>query len=384
MVEPLDELKAAIATGRTLVVCGAGVSRQATGNKAPDWKALIEAGLNEASKRSAPDPAEMKAARVYLESSNADNWLRAADIVQEMLQGPDGGPYKGFLKGQFSSLTLADPPILENLQRLVEQKNLISTTNYDDLVRKSLGFDPIPWTRPEAVAACLKGERNGVLHLHGHWEDASSVVFSKKDYDRIQLAPQAQFLLQLAAFNFTLLFIGCSTSGLADQNVGKLLSWFQKHWSGLAARHFALVLEGEETDAWPEAITPIVYGPKHEALASFIATLAPSQLLVSDRPFPPEPNMVGREDAKNALIDKILNGRRPILVLGGPGMGKSTLAVAAAHDAAVKARYGSRRVFVNLEPHTTADAMVRACATALAVPATGALTEIFGQVAGCR
>jgi hypothetical protein len=45
MVEPLDELKTAIATGRTLVVCGAGVSALATGGKAPGWKPLIEAGF---------------------------------------------------------------------------------------------------------------------------------------------------------------------------------------------------------------------------------------------------------------------------------------------------------------------------------------------------
>ena len=379
MAEPLEELKTAIAAGKTLVVCGAGVSVQASGGKAPGWKKLIETGLVEARKVSADTP-WVEAARAYLKSTNTDDWLNAADIVQEKLEGPDGGPYKAFLKRQFGSLTASEPTILENLKRLTGPKNRFATTNYDDILRKSLSFDPIPWNRPDAVASCLKGERNGVLHLHGHWEDPTSVVFSRRDYDRIQQRPEAQFLQQLAAHNFTLLFVGCSTSGLADENVGKLLRWFQKYWTGLATRHFALVLEGEQGAPWPQPITPIVYGPRHEDLPSYIASLAPSGPAVTDRPFPPEPNMVGREDAKKALVDKILNGKRPILVLGGPGMGKSTLAVAAAHDAAVKARYGNRRTFVNLEPHTTADAMVRACATALGVSATGALTEVLRKL----
>ena len=382
MVEPLDELKTALATGRTLIVCGAGVSIQATGRKAPGWKALIEAGFTEVSSRILPETAWVKAARAYLDSANADDWLSAADIVQEKLEGSDGGPYKAFLKRQFRTLTASDPGVLESLKQLVEHQNRVSTTNYDDVIRKHLDFDAIPWTRPEAVAECLKGEREGVLHLHGHWDDAPSVIFSKRDYDNMQRQAKAQFMQQLATHNFTLLFIGCSTSGLADENIGKLLSWFQQHWAALATRHFALVRKGEETGAWPQAITPIVYGPKHEDLPSYIASLLPARPLSTDRPFPSEPNMMGRGDAKKALVDKILNGRRPILILGGPGMGKSTLAVAAAHDAAVKARYGTRRVFVNLEPHTTADAMLRACAAALGVSATGALTEILGRLQG--
>jgi hypothetical protein len=97
-------------------------------------------------------------------------------------------------------------------------------------------------------------------------ENALSVVFSKSDYERLQQRPQAQFLQQLAAHNFTLLFVGCGASGLADENVGKLLRWFQEHWAGLAVRHFALVRERDQGAPWPEAVTPLVYGSEHEEL----------------------------------------------------------------------------------------------------------------------
>jgi hypothetical protein len=40
---PPKELKAAIAAGRALIVCGAGVSMAATGGTAPSWARLMAA-----------------------------------------------------------------------------------------------------------------------------------------------------------------------------------------------------------------------------------------------------------------------------------------------------------------------------------------------------
>src|SRR5262245_23988223 len=109
MPEPLDELKAAIVAGKTLVICGAGVSRQATGDRAPGWKTLIESGLADASDRVSADTPWVKAAREFLKSKDPNDWLNAADIIQEKLGGPEGGLYKGFLRRQFSSLSASDP-----------------------------------------------------------------------------------------------------------------------------------------------------------------------------------------------------------------------------------------------------------------------------------
>jgi hypothetical protein len=99
----------------------------------------------------------------------------------------------------------------------------LATTNYDGLLRAHMGVEAKTWLNLEAVAEILTGETNDVWHIHGYWRDQESVIFSNADYDRVRHSDRAQFLQQHAAFADTLIFIGCSANGLADQNVGKLL-----------------------------------------------------------------------------------------------------------------------------------------------------------------
>ena len=66
--------------------------------------------------------------------------------------------------------------------------------------------------------------------------------------------------------------------------------------------------------------------------------------------------MIGREDRLEELVKAILEEDRPIVVPGALGMGKTTLALAAAHDPRAIARFGKdRRFFVNLEPAPDAE-----------------------------
>jgi hypothetical protein len=48
-------LKAAIAGGKALLVCGAGVSRAVAGDAAKDWKGLIESAIDAAPKELGED-----------------------------------------------------------------------------------------------------------------------------------------------------------------------------------------------------------------------------------------------------------------------------------------------------------------------------------------
>ena len=67
---------------------------------------------------------------------------------------------------------------------------------------------------------------------------------------------------------------------------------------------------------------------------------------------------------------------------GGLGMGKTTLALAAAHDSRVIARFGkARRFFVNLEPAPNADGVLARLATDLGLPASGAASEVEAKIA---
>ena len=63
-------------------------------------------------------------------------------------------------------------------------------------------------------------------------------------------------------------------------------------------------------------------------------------------------------------------------------MGKTTLALAAAHDPRVVARFGKeRRFFVNLEPAPNAEGALTRLATDLGLPASGAASEVEAKIA---
>lgn len=86
-----------------------------------------------------------------------------------------------------------------------------------------------------------------------------------------------------------------------------------------------------------------------------------------DRPLPnadsvPRPTdyFVGRDEDVDALARAIMTGSRAVLVEGGPGVGKTELTKAVAHDFRVTARFGRRTWFVELEAATSAEAMKNA------------------------
>ena len=106
-------MKAAIAAGRALIVCGAGVSRAATGGAAPGWAKLIEEGLAEAAKLNGgrEKPGSRPARRCWPPTRSAI-WLNAADDIQAKLGGPSGGPYRAFFKQRLGGLKATNPAIL--------------------------------------------------------------------------------------------------------------------------------------------------------------------------------------------------------------------------------------------------------------------------------
>ena len=211
-----------------------------------------------------------------------------------------------------------------------------------------------------SVAEILTGESNNVWHIHGYWDEPESVIFSNADYDRVKHSDRAQFLQQHAAFADTLIFIGCSADGLADQNIGKLLNWFGDFWGGLGREHFALVTESKvSAPGWPATVKRVAYGSEHDNLPDFLRRLAiataPSP---ASAPAPesvnriqsiiPDTPTVGRLNEIARVASAALDGR-PCIITGAPGMGKSKIAVAAAYDPQIIARFGKRRVFVSLD-----------------------------------
>ena len=108
----------------------------------------------------------------------------------------------------------------------------------------------------------------------------------------------------------------------------------------------------------------------------------PEPVVVVLLTLPSNPRIIGREDRLEELVTAILAEDRPVVVPGALGMGKTTLALAAAHDSRVVGRFGKdRRFFVNLEPATNAEGILSRLASQLGLPASGAAAEVEAAIA---
>jgi hypothetical protein len=355
MSDSIEALRTAISGAKALIVCGAGVSRAVTGGAAPGWKGLIESAIDSAPKEPGEDWSEH--CRQGLKRNDPDAWLTSADMAQRKLGGFSNNSYRAWLMKNVGELQANEPALLD---AIIALNCRLATTNYDGLLCTKKGVQPKTWRNPDSVAEILTGKSQNVWHIHGYWDDPESVIFSTVDYDRVGRSDRAQFLQQQAAFADTLIFIGCSASGLADQNVGRLLNWFGSSWGGLGKKHFALVTDDEmEAPGWPDNVTRVPYGPKHEKLLEFLRSLDPKSsapqasaskvnridLAIAN------PHPVGRRDEINRVVTAATEGR-PCIITGGPGMGKTTVAVAGSYDERLIEKFGERRVFVNLENRT--------------------------------
>ncbi len=372
------ELKAAIADGRALIICGAGVSRAATNGAAPSWEQLIRDALAEAAALGGGMTQPWaRACEAFLESREVSDWLNAANTIQQRLK-PVDGPYRAFFVGKLGALKAIQPAMLDAVAKLASARNKIATTNYDHLISQALNWDRADWTDHLRVVEALRGMRPAVWHFHGEFDRPASIIFSQDDYDRIAASELPQFVQRSAGLDFTLVFVGCSGSGLSDDNVGRLLDWMRKGFGGLGDKHFVLVADSN-SDKWSAGVTPVRFGG-FDDLAVYLAKLAPEPI-VPPR-LPPNPEMIGRKDRLEELVNAILEEDRPIVVPGALGMGKTTLALAAAHDPRVVARFGKeRRFFVNLEPAPDAEGVLTRLAIQLGLPATGAAHELEAKIA---
>ena len=109
-------------------------------------------------------------------------------------------------------------------------------------------------------------------------------------------------------------------------------------------------------------------------------------------PTPPNPTVknvpaptlhfTGRADDVEEIIKALLSPHpRPVLVQGGPGIGKSTLTQKVAYDPRVVARFGqNKRWFVELETASSAEDMRQAIALALGLPPATDFNIVLGTL----
>jgi len=278
----LDDLKREIADGpKPLIVCGAGVSKAAN-PKAPDWRALIESGIERVVEYRLGDDAWGARQRQALEG-DASEWIGAADQVTDRLGGSERREFRRWLRETLGKLKAERTDLLEALRGLAQAGCLVSTTNYDGMLRDALGLPVIQWSDHAKVLEFLRGERDGILHLHGHWDEPETVVLGTKSYDRHARDEGRKFLQGLAALTRPTLFVGCSADGLNDPDFARLQEWLEG-WKDSPLRGYWLVSEGP-------TLSPSCDGPCSRfptalttSSRSFSATSLPGRLQAQGTP----------------------------------------------------------------------------------------------------
>ena len=366
----LDDLRSHIGQRDVLVVIGAGVSIGAT-NRSPvaSWTGLLEHGLGRCRDVCSLTEEWLKKKKGDLASGDWDDLRCVAEIIASKLDSPSGGEYRRWLRETVGTLRASERSVLEALRDL---KFSLATTNYDGLIEEVTGWPAVTWQDGAKVERVIRGDDQGVLHLHGYWDRPESVILGVRDYEKVLGDTHAQTMLKALRATRTLLFVGCG-EGLGDPNFGAFLRWTRGVLAGSEYRHFRLALEKEitalQTQHPPEErIFVLPYGVSHGDLAPFLRSLTPSIRTTATAPasspsraarLPAVPHCFGREDLIGDLVATLLQDKPPPTpILGGPGHGKTTVSMAALHDPRVADRFGARRFFVRCEGAGTRDALM--------------------------
>ena len=372
----IEELRQEIANQRVIAIVGAGVSIGASGGAGlASWRGLLEHGIGRCEAVGEPKPqADWADTMGKLLASDMTDLLTVAEQVAQRLGAPEGAEYGRWLDQTVGSLRVEEGAVLEALRGLGIP---IATTNYDSLIEQVTGWDPLTWRDQARVLKVLRGEAQGVLHLHGHYAWPDTVVLGIGSYEDVVRDAHAQAVQQAIAVFNSVLFIGFG-QGLDDPNFGKLIEWINRVLGGAHHRHYRLVREDEaEAVGRRGRVVALSYGAGHAELAPFLLGLAPAEKPKAPPPaapaeaigLPAQPRCLGRDVIVEELVAAVLEGdAAPTPVLGGPGIGKSTVCLAALHDPRIARTYGERRYFVRLDGATSADAMVAEIAKAMAIP----------------
>jgi hypothetical protein len=272
----IKDLREQVERRQVVAIVGEDVPFVATsGNPLASWIGLLQDGVTRCWQLTQPLPHDWKE-RVHSEihSSDMDDILSAAEKVSVKLGAPNGGEYRRWLRETVGSLKPKRRDVIEALHALGVK---LATTNYDGLIEEVTGLPAVTWMDEASVERVIRGDDEGVLHLHGYWNRPESVILGIRSYEKVMGDAHAQNVLRALQTMKTLLFVGFG-SGLKDPNFKELLRWTGTVFSQAEYRRFRLAKE-DEVDTFQKEHPPeqrlfvLSFGKDHSDLAPFLLEL---------------------------------------------------------------------------------------------------------------
>ncbi len=307
---PADALRDQISAGTVVAVVGTGVSVAASGGlPTASWFGLLESGIERAANFGSALPQDWKQHCISELSYAKDNAylpgvLSVAQQITDALGSSAGGEFKSWLRDDIGSLKLNQSGA--GLIKAIGNLNVpITTTNYDTLIEAGLERSTTTWRDSSSAQLVIQGSIDNILHLHGAWDQAESIVFGSFSYGQLSGSTPAMALQKVLAAGRSLLFIGCGT-GLLDPNFESLRQWLANTFPSSELRHYRLCVESEVGQLTGESVAdriiPVPYAASYDALPGFLHALAPpNQIAVHE----PRSCLTIQQRAADAINDRV-------------------------------------------------------------------------------
>lgn len=262
---PESQLKKAILDKKVVVVVGTGVSIAATRNHATaSWEGLLLNALefieNLKEKR---EEQLIQSYKTQIELGDIGDLLAVAQVIEGKLGAPNG-KWVMWLSSVFGSNNF--PVKNESLvKKILALGCPIITTNYDGIFEAISNKRTILWNESsEHLRGFYTGARDGILHLHGYWDNPESVVLGRYDYSAVTANKPLKAFLEATGYDKTLLFIGCG-EGLVDPHFNDFFKWRKQTLTGTTHSLYILVPEKErektqEKHAGGDLVDVLTYG----------------------------------------------------------------------------------------------------------------------------
>jgi hypothetical protein len=273
-----DELSRFIARKQAIFVAGAGITISATGDPVNcSWQGLLRLGLQRCQEvQAAVDPGWVATVLAKITSSDPASLIEGAQEIQLCLQSKPGSHFRKWLATTVGSLRAKNPGILRAIADLGIP---VATTNYDSLLANELGGEHVTWRSPEGIQRIVRGEESGVIHIHGHWQDPSSVVLGVASYAAAMGDRRSQEIVRSLFASHSVIFAGFG-AGLDDPNFTGLRTWAREILVESDYPPSILVRSPEvaaaEKQYGPDGFQVISFGDENADLELFLAGLKPT------------------------------------------------------------------------------------------------------------